>query len=138
MKPSALFPSRRGSVIVAVAAGALLFVGLLSMVVDVGSWYCQRIQVQALADVGAEMALRRFPANPAGTSARAFVLRLFQVNGLAPHALELGAEPEGGVRLQVSLEMPRYFSSRRGNRSVDLVVQAGARRSALGEVFLVP
>ena len=129
---------RRGSVIIAVAAGALLFVGLLAMVVDVGSWYCDRIEVQALADAGAEMALRRFPDNPTGASAKSFVLRLFQVNGLHPHELEMVSDPGGGLRVQVSLERPRYFSARRGDRSVNLVVQSGARRGALGEVYLVP
>jgi hypothetical protein len=126
-------------VIIAVAAGALLFVGLLALVVDVGSWYSDRIRVQTLADVGAEMTLRRFPGSPAGPSARAFVLRLFQVNGLNPHRLDLEPQTrEPGLLLRVSLERPRYFSSTRGNRSVNLVVSSRATRSALGEVYLVP
>lgn len=129
---------RGGSVIVAVAVSALLFVGLLALVVDVGSWYADRTRVQTLADLGVESVLRRFPGEPTGDSAKAHLLELFHVNGLRPHALDLAASGSSLLELEVAIERPRYFSSSRRLRSVNLVVQARAQRSALGEVALVP
>lgn len=129
---------RRGNVVVAVAAGALLFVGLLALVVDVGSWTNDRLQAQAIVDVAAETALRRHPEDPAGDAARATCLMLFHDNQTAPYALELRSEGPGQLRVEVGLERPRLFSAYLSPRGVRLVVAAQALRDTSGRVRLAP
>jgi uncharacterized membrane protein len=128
---------RRGSVIIAVMAGSILFLALLALVIDVGSWYCDRVQIQTLADVAVESALRRYPGATAGDASRSFMLSVFHSNGLAPHSLEV-TKIGPNVVLRVGVERPRYFSSRPDSHSVDLVVEARARRDGQGRVLLVP
>lgn len=130
---------RRGNIVVLVAAGALLFLSMLGMVVDVGGWYGDRAQLQTAADVIAQVALRRHPDAPTGAEARRLGEQILAVNGLDVQRFDLRLLPAGGG-LEVSLGMtrPRRFTRRKSRRSVDLVVQARAIRDGRGDIALLP
>lgn len=125
---------RRGNIVVAVAAGAMLFVGLLALVIDVGTWYIARARARVVVDLAAELALRR-PASDPGEVARELAAR----NGFAEAQVtatrtRVGARDRLEVRLQARLS--RYFSQ--GSQGPSLIVRGVAERDEAGRVFLRP
>jgi hypothetical protein len=133
-------PRRRGNIIVLVAAGALLFLSLMALVIDVGGWYGDRAQMQTVADVIAQVVLRRHPDAPGGSSARGLGREILKANGLKVDRFELRALPQGtGVEVTLSWRRPRRFSRRKGRvKSVDVVVQTRAQRDGRGYISLAP
>lgn len=130
---------RGGNIVILVAAGALLFLSLLALVVDVGGWYGDRAQLQTVADVVAQVVLRRHPEAPAGPGARGLAREVLKANRLAADRLEVRALPGGaGVEVTLAMRRPRRFSRRKGLRSVEVVVRARATRDGRGFIALKP
>lgn len=130
--------SRRGNVMVILASGALLFVGLLALVVDVGLWYGSRSQVQTLADVAALEVLQRHPENPDSERARQTALAIFATNSISLRELTLRAQGSETLDLSVELPLERTFSRVFFKDRLSLRVSSQATRSDSGQVLLRP
>ena len=125
---------RSGNVIVVVAGGALVFLGFLALVIDVGCWYVRRAELEGLADLAAVAALRSGASDREGLSARCH--EVFDANG-ATGVLAVGCESDGaGVRLQLRYAEPgaRWFSAALTTDSLQISVAAAAERDATGRV----
>ncbi len=130
---------RRGNILVLVVVGAMMFLSLVGLVVDVGSWYNERAQLQALADLSVETLLRSYPEDPTGESARKLLRRILLANGVRPESASLQLrDGNQGLRLHLMDLSPRRFTAGRGRGPQELQVMASALRSAEGEVALVP
>ena len=130
---------RRGNIVVLVAAGALLFLSFMALVVDVGGWYGDRAQLQTMADVIAQVVLRRHPGSPAGADAEKLAREILVGNRLQVDRLSMRPLPSSsGVEVTLAMRRPRRFSRRKGLKSVQLVVQARATRDGRGYIALRP
>lgn len=133
------FPRRDGNIIVLVAAGALLFLSLMALVIDVGGWYGDRAQLQTVADVVAQVVLRRQPEAPAGPAAEKLARKILAANSLGVDRLTLRSLASGtGVEVTLGMRRPRRFSRRKGLKSVLVVVQTRATRDGRGYIALRP
>lgn len=135
---------RRGNVIILVAAAALVFLGLLALVIDSGSWYGTRVRVQAVLDLAGEAALARVGAEPRLDVARQRALRIVKrtliANDVATGGLTLKLRNEGKKRildLRVEGPLGRHFS-RGPSAFVTLVVVSRVERGPEGALRLLP
>ena len=129
---------RSGNVMVILAVGALLFLGLLAMVIDVGLWYSERSQLQTLTDFCSIETLERFPANPKSKEAQSFVAKVFRLNGLSPQIIEVSSPKEDSVVIVCRLRLRKTFSAVFLKNPVQLKVTSRAERSELGQILLIP
>lgn len=129
---------RRGNVVVVVAGGALVFLSLMSLVIDVGTWYARRVSLQAVADLAVLAALRSGSSGRDELGAR--VTDAFRANGVETKvAIGIEADDRALVlRVKVREPSARIFSIAVSSLPVAIAVEAVAERDPSGRVTLRP
>ncbi len=135
---------RDGNVVVLVAAASMAFLGLLALVIDVGSWYGERARLQAVLDLAAREGMQAAWGASEGTAderVRARVRRVLLANGIQGETLELhltGDASGGRLELAVARRLPRVFSTVAGKGDVSLLVRSAAAGRKGEPIRLVP
>src|SRR5581483_3985755 len=119
-----------GQVMALLAVGITAIVGMAAFVVDAGSWYQVKQQVQAAADAGATAAADDLPSNPtqAATDAQAYVNK--NISGASATVTTPYNGSSSAVKVTVSKSAPTYFAKIFGISSVSVTASAAAKANA--------
>jgi Flp pilus assembly protein TadG len=113
--------------------------GMSALVLDVGSWYRERRQLQLTADAAALAGAQALPGSP--SSATALAIQYAQTNGraVAPNDISITNDLSANdtISVQAKSNAPGFFSKLFGIDSVKVGASATARASLAAQALYV-
>jgi Flp pilus assembly protein TadG len=113
--------------------------GMAALVLDVGSWYREKRQLQLTADAAALAGAQALPGSP--SSAMSLAIQYAQVNGrpVAPNDIQITSDlsSNDSIAVQAKSNAPGFFSKLFGIDSVKVGASATARAALASQALYV-
>jgi len=122
---SLLFFSSRGQVLVTVAAGMTLLLGMAAITVDAGTLYLQRQRLANAVDAAALAGAQELPARPALAYQQAMAYA--EQNGCSPEEVVVQIAPSNKkITVTAQRQIPLFFARTLGHQTASVSAQATA------------